>query len=222
MNKNEQTNILRSLSKETARFSGNGNTNLVSEAFDQISRLNNELINMQRELAGKNNELAMLNEALREKSIKDLLTGLFNRRFFYEKIDEEITRASRLNYEIILSSIDINDFKQVNDNYGHEAGDKLLIFFADLLKKSLRKSFDSLFRFGGDEFVVLLVNCDLEKGTEIFERINKKLIRANKEVSISYGLAKVLLKEKVDIDGCLKISDERMYDYKKRYKNSLK
>ncbi|MGM0365699.1 MAG: GGDEF domain-containing protein [Actinomycetota bacterium] len=216
---NEQANILRSLSKETAMFAGNRDANLVSDAFDQISRLNNELVNMQRELAIKNKELQKLNQMLKERSIRDLLTGLYNRRFFYEKIEEEINRANRLGYQIVLASLDINNFKSINDKYGHLAGDRLLISFADILKKSLRKNFDSVFRFGGDEFVVLLVNCDLKKAKEILEKINRKLTRASKEVSLAYGMAKIPPEGKEDIDQYLKISDQKMYKHKEKYKD---
>jgi len=222
---NEQANMLRALSKEVAKFSGSENASILHSSFNQISQLNNELINTQRELAAKNKELAILNEQLREKSIKDLLTGLFNRRYFDEKMSEELIRATRLKYKIVIVSIDINNFKFINDNYGHGAGDKLLLEFAGILKDSLRKNFDSIFRFGGDEFVVLLVNCETGKALEILENINKKLVKTNKEVSISYGAIQIILesiKSMEDVYEYIKKSDRLMYEFKEKYKNSLK
>ncbi len=218
---NEQANLLRSISKQAADSPYTINGNLVSEAFNQISRLNNELINMQRELAVKNKELKRLNRELKERSIKDPLTGLYNRWFFYEKINEEKSRANRLNYQITLAVLDINDFKSINDQYGHNAGDKLLAAFADIMRSSLRKNFDSVFRFGGDEFVVLLLDCSTGKAREIMEKINRKLIKANSEVSLSYGMVEIPSTGEKDIERFLKISDQNMYEHKKKYKKTL-
>jgi diguanylate cyclase (GGDEF)-like protein len=218
---NEQANRLRQISKEAVkagRLPGSGTTD---DMLDQVSRLNNELVNMQRELSGKNSELLRLNEKLREKSIKDLLTGLYNRRYFYEKVKEEFVRAQRLDYSIVLASMDIDNFKSVNDNHGHEAGDKLLIEFSEILRKSLRKSFDSAYRFGGDEFTMLLLNCDSAKAQEILEKINKKLVRANNEVSISYGITDIPPDAINDIEKYLKIADQRMYSYKKHHSENI-
>ena len=212
---NEQANIIRNLFKKTERFSGSGNSDIESNAFNQISQLNNELINMQR-------KMAKLYSELKEKSIKDLLTGLYNRGYFYEKIPEEIVRAVRLDYRVTLVLADINDFKSVNDNYGHEAGDKLLKDFAELLKNSLRKNFDSIFRFGGDEFVILLVNCSEYKARSIFKKINNKFIRLNNEVSVSFGVVEINTDKDKDIDEYLKIADERMYKLKREYKKNNK
>jgi diguanylate cyclase (GGDEF)-like protein len=207
-------------SEKEKKLSDLESANLINKSFDNISKLNNELVNMQREVAVKNYELEKLNKRLKELTIIDDLTGLFNRRFFYEKINEEIIRSSRLNYELILVSIDINNFKFINDNYGHEEGDILLISFADLLKKSFRKNFDSIFRFGGDEFVLLLVDCSIENSYEILKKINLKFSKIRKEVSISYGVVKIELEKETTIDQYLKIADDLMFEYKKEFKKN--
>ena len=218
---NEQSNIIRNLIKKSKnKFTDLESANLANESFDNISRLNNELVNTQREVAIKNYELERLNKKLKELTIIDDMTGLFNRRFFYEKVDEEKIRASRLNYELILISIDINNFKFINDNYGHEEGDILLIKFAELLKKSFRKNFDSVFRFGGDEFVVLLVDCSVENSYKVLKKINSKFSKVRKEVSISYGVVKIEIKNDKNIDQYLKIADDLMFEYKKEFKKN--
>jgi len=148
------------------------------------------------------------------------LTKLFNRRFFYEKINEEKVRSVRLNYDVVLASIDINNFKFINDNYGHEEGDRLLISFANLLRKSIRINFDSIYRFGGDEFVILFVDCTLEKSYEILKKINFKFIEIRKEVSISYGVIKIETEKETNIDAYLKKADELMYENKRKFKKN--
>ncbi len=218
---NEQANLLRSVSKQASRQMETGDGNLADDALEEISRLNNELVNMQRKLAVKNRELERLNQQLKEKSIRDPLTALYNRWFFYEKIDEEVNRAQRLGYTLILATTDINDFKQVNDRRGHDAGDQLLVQLAEIIKESIRQDFDSVFRFGGDEFVILFVNCSPAKAMEILEGINQKLVEKNQAVSLAYGIAEIAPGQKKDIAHCLNQSDQQMYAHKRRQKKHL-
>ena len=119
------------------------------QILNEMSELNNQLINMQRELAKKNIELEKLNHKLNQLSITDPLTGLYNRRYFFDKIIEEITRAKRGNYKLVLISIDLNNFKKVNDNYGHDEGDRVLREFANEVRMHIRSNIDSVYRFGG-------------------------------------------------------------------------
>lgn len=218
----EQSNTIRNLLQEPGeRLSTLESASLANESCNNISGLNNELINMQREIAIKNYELENLNKKLKDLTITDELTKLFNRRFFYEKVNEEKIRSLRLNYDVVLASIDINNFKVINDNYGHEEGDRLLIGFAELLKKFLRANFDSIYRFGGDEFVVLFVNCSLEKSYEILKKINLKFSEIRKEVSIAYGVVKIEMKKGKNIDQYLKIADDLMFENKRAYKKTM-
>ncbi|MFC4559039.1 GGDEF domain-containing protein [Virgibacillus kekensis] len=162
------------------------------------------------------------NEKLRVQSYTDPLTGLFNRRYFYKTIPGEITRAHRTNCPLTLMLIDLNNLKDINDEFGHIEGDKLLEHFAKSVSK-IRADFDSVFRFGGDEFVVLAPNCNKENAEEIGERLNSELNNYNRKVSLSYGVVELPLNqrpEEINIDNYIRIADTRMYKYKARYKGS--
>ena len=99
---------------------------------------------------------ARLNARLADQAIRDGLTGLYNHRHLDERLEVEVTRAERTGAPLSVLMIDIDDFKQVNDTYGHPQGDKLLKSVADTLRASVRGRIDIVARFGGEEFVVLL------------------------------------------------------------------
>ncbi len=106
-------------------------------------------------------QLLSLNLKLEKMATKDSLTSLYNRRYFDLRLIEEATRADRDQRDLALMMIDFDDFKQYNDSYGHKTGDKLLQDVAGIINKSVRRS-DTVFRYGGDEFAVLLPGCSLD------------------------------------------------------------
>ncbi|MGP4108468.1 GGDEF domain-containing protein [Virgibacillus sp. L01] len=163
------------------------------------------------------------NDILKKQSITDPLTGLYNRRYFYKCIVEELTKAYRTCHPITLMLIDLNNLKEMNDEYGHNEGDRLLEHFAQSVTK-VRSNFDSVFRFGGDEFVIILPDCNEENAEEIGARLNDELSKFNSKVSLSYGTINLPLVEQpenLNIEHYLKIADERMYRYKSQYKNTV-
>ena len=105
-------------------------------------------------------------------SLTDDLTQLFNSRYFYVKLQEEIDRAIRYNRPVSLLFIDIDDFKLYNDNYGHLEGDNVLAATGNVILKCLRK-IDSAFRYGGEEFMVILPETRVEEARLVAERICK-------------------------------------------------
>jgi GAF domain-containing protein len=106
-------------------------------------------------------EHARLYKAVQEQAITDGLTGLFNHRYFYERLDQEIARAHRYGGPVSLLMIDIDDFKRFNDRHGHVMGDEMLRRVADLLSRQLREV-DLAARYGGEEFAVVLPNTGVE------------------------------------------------------------
>src|ERR1700761_1062798 len=107
-------------------------------------------------------------EVFRRLAMVDPLTGLFNRRFAEERIRTEIARSERKGLSLVLVLLDLNDFKQVNDEYGHPVGDLVLKEFAKRLTQSTRAA-DLAVRWGGDEFMLLLVDCQIsELSTVLF------------------------------------------------------
>jgi len=123
-----------------------------------------------------------LREALRTQSIKDPLTGLYNRRYLQELLDREIRRATRSSQPLGVLMLDLDHFKNFNDTYGHEAGDAVLRETASLLVRSIRAE-DFVCRFGGEEFVVILPTADLRATTSRAERIRSKL----RSLMVSYA-----------------------------------
>ncbi|KQQ86615.1 diguanylate cyclase [Massilia sp. Leaf139] len=115
-------------------------------------------------------ENVISNEMLKYIGLTDPLTGVYNRRYIDRRLVEEIARAQRQHYQISFMFIDVDHFKQVNDRIGHQAGDDVLREVAARIKMELRVS-DALARFGGEEFVVLLINADLQAAAMVADRI---------------------------------------------------
>ncbi|HOM11368.1 MAG TPA: GGDEF domain-containing protein [Spirochaetota bacterium] len=215
---NELINTLRNTIKNFSDWNV-GEPIFENKLFEEMAQLNNQLINMQRELVKKNIEIKNLNEKLQQIAITDPLTGAFNRRYFYQKISEEIARAKRNNYSISLLYIDLNNFKTINDTYGHEQDDRILTEFTKVVKFNIRNNIDSLFRFGGDEFVILLIDCTEEYANKVIERINKEVSKIHNLLSMAYGISQIAPdKENIDIEAILVATDKKMYNHKKAMK----
>ncbi len=111
-------------------------------------------------------EIALANEVK-----LDNLSKLYNSRFFYKEIEKEILRCSRYGHDLSILFIDINNFKFFNDTFGHKAGDEIIRFTAGILQKSIRRNVDSAYRYGGDEFVVMLPHIPAKRATIVANRI---------------------------------------------------
>ncbi len=122
-----------------------------------------------------------LREALRTQSVRDSLTGLYNRRYLEETLEREVRRAARAAQSLGFLMIDLDHFKNFNDTYGHEAGDAVLRETALFLAKGIRAE-DFVCRFGGEEFVVILPTADLESSRARAERLRLKM----RELTIMY------------------------------------
>jgi len=137
-----------------------------------------------------------LQESLRNQSVRDPLTGLFNRRFMDEAMERETTRAMRGKQPLTVAMLDIDHFKRFNDTYGHEGGDALLSAFAKLLTKHARRE-DIVCRYGGEEFAIILPGASLEAAAARLEeiRLAVKSLQATSggrplgAVSMSAGIA---------------------------------
>jgi two-component system, cell cycle response regulator len=141
-------------------------------------------------------ENVISNEMLKYIGLTDSLTGVYNRRYIDRRLREEIGRARRQAYKISVMYIDIDHFKAVNDGVGHQGGDEVLREVSARIKAELRLS-DALGRFGGEEFVVLLIDAELESATLVAERIRASIAGAPFElmsgasltVTVSIGVA---------------------------------
>ena len=107
-------------------------------------------------------------------AVMDPLSGLFNRRYFHERLEEELDRARRQNTSVTLLMLDIDDFKGINDHFGHLAGDLVIRGVGDILKRSVRK-FDLCTRFGGEEFAIVMPGSGPENAVPVAERICQRI-----------------------------------------------
>ncbi len=190
----------------------NDPSELFVQLLDEVSTLSRKIDEIQKslkELMKRNEELEKLNRQLAQMVITDPLTGLYNRRFLYEIIEREIARSRRYNTKLSLAVIDLDNFKIINDTYGHIAGDKILISFANILKTTLRKDVDYVFRYGGDEFVILFVGSDSKSAEKVIERIKSSLESCEIKVSFSYGLVDITADS--NCEEIIKKADKLMY-----------
>jgi two-component system cell cycle response regulator len=128
-----------------------------------------------------------LRKELSRLSITDSLTGLFNQRHFYSRLKEEITRAQRQSHSLALILLDLDHFKAYNDTYGHLAGDEVLRNLGRIINKNIREGVDSGYRYGGDEFAIILIDADLSVAREIGKRIQNALLEGNFTASVGYA-----------------------------------
>ena len=148
----------------------------------------------------------------------DPLTGLYNRRLFEEHFEKELNRALRYNQHLALIFLDLHQFKEVNDRYGHPQGDLFLQTAAATLRKSLRTS-DYAFRIGGDEFALLLVHSDSEQANTLARRIRANFgsavqsMQASVGLGMDYGIA-VFPADGDQKDVLIRIADQRLYEMK--------
>ncbi|MFN7065759.1 MAG: GGDEF domain-containing protein [Aquificaceae bacterium] len=163
---------------------------------------------------------------MEEIAYYDYLTGLPNRRFFFEHAFLLLENSKRYKSPLVLLLMDIDSFKRINDTYGHEAGDVVLRNFADILRKNVRQS-DLPARFGGEEFALLMPNTNLQQGKVVAERIrtnfqNSCIVYNNIEMgaTISGGLV-FFVPEVENIDDLIRRADEALYRAKELGKNRI-
>ena len=186
--------------------------------FKELSKLNSELVNVQRTLTKKNIELNKLNSLLESLTYKDDLTGIANRRKFFKDI-----KAMKIDTTYKLIMIDFNHFKVVNDTRGHEYGDYVLKTFSTELNQLLKPCGGVLYRIGGDEFAILIERTLCSDFNPIATHINKQLHNLHEAISIAYGVGEVShhLLEETKIERLMSIIDQQMYMNKSHMKNNL-
>lgn len=174
----------------------------------------------QAELINKNKELEYL-------AFFDQLTGVFNRRKFQELLEKQVEAIRSKGHVSCILLVDIDAFKEINDNYGHPVGDMVLKEVAIILKESLRKT-DAVSRWGGDEFMILLPETSLADGTVLAEKLrdliaNKEFILKGKKVSLtaSFGISLLDGNEDDFLETAYRIADEGLYRAKEKGSNRV-
>ena len=171
-------------------------------------------------------ELESANEELERKNVLDELTGLHNRRFYDQKILAEYRRSSRNHTALSLVVIDIDHFKVVNDNYGHLAGDHCLIWLAKHIKKSLKRSTDKAFRYGGEEFCLILPDTSAEGALLIAEQLriaiseeSFKFQNIEISITISAGISTYQQQKNIGPEQIFSGADKALYQAKHNGRN---
>lgn len=157
-------------------------------------------------------ETKKMEQELTRLSITDDLTGLFNQRHFMEKLEEEVDRAGRIGYPLCLAIFDVDNFKSYNDTYGHLRGNEILKAIGEITLHSIRKDVDSAYRFGGDEFALILPYAERSTADEIIERIGLRTTDELGGVTISCGIA--MLDGGIDVHDLIHSADQLMYKQK--------
>ncbi len=176
-------------------------------------------------------ELKNAYRTIEEMSITDDLTQIFNRRYFHARLNEEVQRVQRYKKNLSVIMMDIDHFKRVNDNYGHQTGDEVLIKIASILKSNVRKV-DVVARYGGEEFIILLPETSGKNAYNVAEKLRilisdykiKNIDGKEFNVSSSFGISS--LKEVMDVekdidDIIIKLADNALYEAKKTGRNKV-
>ncbi|HOV33392.1 MAG TPA: diguanylate cyclase [Candidatus Hydrogenedens sp.] len=154
-----------------------------------------------------------LESQLTEMSIKDGLTNLYNQRYFYEQLESEIERAKRQRYSLSLLLFDIDQFKTYNDRYGHLEGDKVLKAVGQIVRQCTREHVDMGFRYGGDEFTVILPETDEAQAIRVADRIRVSFA-SKKFDNLTLSIGVISYKEIFSTNTFIKFADNCMYSAK--------
>ena len=164
---------------------------------------------------------------LKEMAVRDHLTSLYNHNFFYSRLDEEFERAVRYETPLALIMMDIDNFKQINDTYGHRVGDMVLKEISALIKKGVRKT-DIVARYGGEEFSVILPHTLVKGAVDEAERLREMIEShayaglANHKVTISVGVASYPQQGAMNSGNLVNHADDALYRAKWSGKNCVK
>lgn len=199
---------------------------------DELTWLGCSINNMLDIIEQSNIKLLQTNQQLEKSATTDSLTGLANRRYFDQKLAEEISRSARTHSPISLMLCDVDYFKRYNDTYGHQAGDLCLQKIAEAMKQIFRRSGDLPARYGGEEFIVILASTEKSKA----QRLADSLIAAIRELKIPHDASLVDTQVTVSIgfttfdhlsgtpptpEQLIRYTDEALYDAKTNGRNRI-
>lgn len=201
-------------------------TNPASRPFDQHDVQLAVAISYQAALTIQRTRLLEKSQLLEQLAVTDSLTGLYNRRQFTELAEREFQRAKRHNHDLTAMMVDVDNFKQVNDVHGHAVGDQVLIVLAECFRVELRV-LDLIGRYGGDEFVTLLLETDIDDAIGVAERLRRRVAATpiktkagNIKFTVSIGCAAYAVTDE-DLGNLLNRADASLYEAKKAGKNRV-
>ena len=160
-----------------------------------------------------------IKDELSKLSITDSLTGLYNQRHFYIRLKDEITRAERQKHPLGLILLDLDNFKNYNDTHGHLAGDELLQKVGEIVNLKIRQGVDSGYRYGGDEFAIILIDADEGISKVIGQRIE---VGIEEKCNLSASLGYAYFSEGMAMKAFVETADKQLYKVKKQRNNKRK
>jgi diguanylate cyclase (GGDEF)-like protein len=209
----DKNEILRLLSTVVTQAGGIQNT---------VEASHKDLIETKQALNALQAEMAETRQLLNE----DALTGTLNRRGLDQTLSREIARAQRGESTLSIGMLDLDFFKKVNDNYGHEAGDQMLVHFSTLIKSVMRKS-DALVRYGGEEFTLILPDTDARGAQFVLARLQQVMSKSplnyeGKEINTTFSAGIATLRQDENAYALLRRADEALYSAKNGGRNLIK
>jgi polar amino acid transport system substrate-binding protein len=183
---------------------------------------NRKVIKANKLLKEAKEDIEIKNKELNKLAITDKLTNIYNRRKIEELIQNELDRNERFKHTFGLAILDIDHFKDVNDTYGHQVGDQVLIEIAQILRNNLRKA-DFVGRYGGEEFIIICPECNIEGVSALMEIFRLKIanhdFKSIRNKTASFGLT--LSKEGDTLDSIVKRGDKALYEAKDSGRNKV-
>jgi len=169
--------------------------------------------------------LQVLRKKVEQEARTDELTGLFNRRHLYEYMQQSLHRTRRLHMPMSLLLIDIDNFKSINDNYGHQFGDEVLVLIAQTLRESLRNH-DTIARWGGEEFLVLLTETGNTAARTVAEKLRATIQslpirRDGQDIPMTISVGMHTANQTESLDAMLNHADENLYTAKHNGRNQV-
>jgi GGDEF domain-containing protein len=152
-----------------------GELRVTSSLAQPFGRDETELVQLVANQVAVALENAQLYGRLEEQAITDGLTGLYNHRFFYDRLNSEVTRARRYGFQLSLLMLDLDDFKRFNDEFGHQAGDRVLAETGRIMRDQLRKEVDIPCRYGGEEFAIILPHTPSPGAETVGRRLTEQV-----------------------------------------------
>ncbi len=195
-----------------------------SRMLETVERQATEINSFAMRLDSAYKELESTNVRLKETSFKDEVTGLYNRRFFSVRLEEEMSRYRRFNHPVSLVLMDLDGFKAVNDEMGHMVGDETLRDIGQILMKHSR-GINVVSRYGGDEFAVLLVETS-KAGAQLYADRIRQIIESypfshRRPITGSFGIASLPDDEATTSETLIRAADEALYAAKRAGKNQV-
>jgi len=183
---------------------------------------------LRKQLHAMEQEADLLRNQLQQKhteAMRDVLTGIPNRLAYEERLSNELARSKRYGQSFVFLVVDVDHFKNVNDTFGHSAGDRVLKIIAEVMQSNVREA-DFLARFGGEEFVVLMPETDIKSGKKVAEKLRRKIEKCDfyyrdnpVKISISGGITASLAED--NADSIFERADKALYEAKKSGRNTI-